>query len=116
VLAPPLVLAPPPVIPPFQLPPIFDPGTIFDTGPIYDPGPVYNPPIYSPPIYDPGPMSPHQQAPALVPQQQMPGHTAAQIPQDAPGVYVPHIDGSNTNPDYPSLPPPQDSCVLTYTC
>jgi hypothetical protein len=124
VQAPPPVLAPAPapVPPPVQVPPMFDPGTIFDPGPIYDPGPAYNPgpiydpPVYDPPVYDPGPMSPHQQAPALVPQQQMPGHSEAQIPQDDPGVYVPHIDGSNTNPDYPSLPSPHDDCVLTYTC
>jgi hypothetical protein len=112
--AAPVPVAPPPVVPaPVpQAPPIVD---------IWEPEPpVYNPP---PRIFNPTPpviMSPgtggHTEG--LTPQQPMMpasppmgtdgGHSSGSIPED-PSVYVPKIDGSNTNPDYPQLPQPPSS-------
>ncbi|AGB24330.1 hypothetical protein Mycsm_04077 [Mycobacterium sp. JS623] len=135
VAAPPVLQAPPAPLPPIDsgFTPV-DPGVLFP--PIMPPiirGPM--PPVQqqpmSPPV-DQAPMMPpvHQQPalvpqqPALVPQQpalvpepaspqgpsgSMPGGHQGQIPQDEPGVVVPKIDGSNTNPEYPQLPQPPSS-------
>jgi hypothetical protein len=138
VQGPPLVPLPPidngftPLDPGELFPPVMPP--VFQ-GPVHQQ--PLSPPVFQSPM-DPGthqlPLSPpviqspmdpgtHQQplsppviqqpvSPPIVqgPSSSMPGgHQSGELPADSPGVTVPKIDGSNTNPDYPNLPQPPSS-------
>ncbi|WP_326546145.1 DUF6777 domain-containing protein [Mycolicibacterium sp. ND9-15] len=112
--------APAPVQQP-AAPPVAPPPVFVDDGPVSVPPPLVDS-WDEPPVADPGISGGHPEG--IVPQQPMPagdmpehqpqiadstpsdgGYAPGHVSED-PGVYVPPVDGSNTNPDYPELPAP----------